>query len=306
MESGAVKISWIIATRNRLPLLQINLERLIRERKPNEEILVADGNSQDGTPAYLEKLYQENKIQGYISGKDRNQSHAWNKLLMMAGGEYIKKMIDDDILDLEAVRQCVREMDTRPEADICISDDMGMGLEVGKAERYSRLPAFREWAAGRVPSFTFGDVHLIIRRSALPLIGLYNPSFIMMDYEYSLRVSYLKAGILYFTGCNALSVSSNQTISSQVSRSQLDLEGIRANTMYEYAGDGADISTWSRIKIRVGKFRDQITGRKKNLIQAPSREWTQEEVRAFYEKATLRLEEENQQHPGTFYFSNGK
>lgn len=306
MEPDPVKISWIIATRNRLPLLQINLERLIREKKENEEILVADGNSTDGTVPYLETLFREQKIQGYISGRDRNQSHAWNKLLLMAQGEYIKKMIDDDVLDFPAIRQCVTEMDTRPEADICISDDMGMALEFGIAERYSRLPAFREWAAGRVPSFTFGDVHLIIRKSALPLIGLYNPSFIMMDYEYSLRISYLKAGILYFTGCNALSVSSSQTISAQVSRSQLDLEGIRANTMYEYAGDRSNISNWSRIKIRLGKLRDQLTGRKKNQHQTRQKEYSAADIQSFYQKAVERLREENRQHPGTFYFSNGK
>ncbi len=306
MESDKIKISWVIATRNRLSLLKICLDRLLVDCQEDEEILVADGNSSDGTKDYLQELFQHNKIQGFISEKDRNQAHAWNKLLVKAQGRYIKKLIDDDIVDFQAVRHCVNEMEQNPQADICISNDMSMSIErLGSLDKHSRWEAFQLWSKGEVPSFTFGDVHLIIRRNSLPLIGLYDTSFIMMDYEYSLRISYLKAGILYYTGYNALSISSNSTVSSQVTRAILDKEGIRANTMYEYAGDGSEISNWSRIKIRVGKLRDKLLGKKKIIGLDQSKSLTNEEIIEEYEKAWLKLKEINSETNARFYFSNG-
>jgi glycosyltransferase involved in cell wall biosynthesis len=306
MESDEVKISWVIATRNRLGLLQLCLNRLMADCLEDEEILIADGNSSDGTKEYLQELYQNNKIHGFISEKDRNQAHAWNKLFVKAQGRYIKKLIDDDIVDFQAVRQCVNEMEKTPQADICISNDMSMSIErLGSLEKHSRLEAFQRWAKGEVPSFTFGDVHLIIRRTSIPLIGLYDTSFIMMDYEYSLRISYLKAGILYYTGYNALSISSNATVSSQVTRAVLDKEGIRANTMYEYAGDGSEISNWSRIKIMGGKLRDKVLGKQVILNSEKNHSLTKEEITEEYEKAWHKLKEINSAYPAQFYFSTG-
>lgn len=307
MEPDKIKISWVIASRNRLTLLRLCIERLLANLKPDEEILVADGNSTDGSVEYLQELKQAGKIHGFISDRDRNQAHAWNKIFLLAKGTYIKKLIDDDLVDLDAVRICVQEMDKFPEADICISNDMSMRIDrLESIQKHSRLEAFQQWAKGLIPSFTFGDVHLIIRTRSLPLIGLYDPSFTMMDYEYSLRISYLKAGILYYTGHNALSVSSNVTVSSQVTRELLDKEGLRANTMYEYAGDGSEISTWSRIKITVGKLRDKLIG--KSGIHNPEAEKTlsPDEMIIQYQKAYQLLLEENRKNPGQFYFSNGK
>lgn len=302
-----IKISWVIATRNRLPFVKILLDRLIPNLQADEEIVIADGNSTDGTVAYLEGLLAEGKIHGFISEKDRNQSHAWNKVFLMAKGQFIKKLIDDDVVDFDTVRNCVKEMEKLSDADICISNDMSMRLDNSQwIEKHSRLEAFLTWKSGKVPSFTFGDVHLILRRSALPLIGLYNPTYHMMDYEYSLRISYLQVGILYYTGYNALSISSDLTVSSKVTQDILTQEGIRANTMWYYAGDGSEISLWSKIKIRIGKWRDRITGRKKQMNYSKASNLSAMEIQLQYQKAYEILKSENLKHPGQFIFSKDK
>ncbi|WP_295676193.1 glycosyltransferase, partial [uncultured Mucilaginibacter sp.] len=90
-------ISYIIATRNRLPLLKITLQKLIGELQPNEEIVVVDANSNDGAKEYLQKLFDEGKIHQFVSEPDRNQAHGWNKAILMAKGTLIKKIIDDDV-----------------------------------------------------------------------------------------------------------------------------------------------------------------------------------------------------------------
>ncbi len=59
---SAFSLSYIIATRNRLPFLKITLGKLINELQQDEEIVVVDGNSSDGTKEYLKELFKEGKI----------------------------------------------------------------------------------------------------------------------------------------------------------------------------------------------------------------------------------------------------
>ena len=62
-----LNLSYIIATKNKLPYLKIALEKLIANKKEGEEILVADGASTDGTKEYIEELEHAGKIDFYIS-----------------------------------------------------------------------------------------------------------------------------------------------------------------------------------------------------------------------------------------------
>jgi glycosyltransferase involved in cell wall biosynthesis len=251
----AIEISYIIATYNRLAFLKITLGKLLDERQPDEEIIVVDGNSTDGSKEYLQKLFELGKIHQYISELDRNQAHAWNKGMLMCRGIIIKKIIDDDVFCYKAIRECKRYMLKNPDVDVMISNDLSSSLNNYKdVQKLSRQSQFEAWSRGITPSFTFGDVHLLIRKSALANIGLYNTSFVMMDWEYSLRISYLKANIVYYTGYNALSVSHPQTVTSLKNNKLITEQGRRGNLFYEYPGDHADISLWSKIKIGLGKL----------------------------------------------------
>ena len=255
-------LSYIIATHNRLPLLRITLEKLIRELQPDEEIVVVDGNSSDGSKEYLQHLFEKGKVHQFKSEPDRNQAHAWNKAMLMARGTLIKKVIDDDVFCYRAIRKCKEYMLQNPQVDVVISNDLSSLInDYKKMSKATRLPQFEKWRQGLVPSFTFSDVHMLIRRSALALIGLYNTSYVMMDWEYSLRISYLKANIAYYTGYNALSVWHPQTVSATRDMALIEKQGKRAHIFYEYAGDSAEITTWSKLKIFVGKTLNYNKGR---------------------------------------------
>ncbi len=251
--SNPVNLSYIIATRNRLPFLKITLGRLIRELLPNEEIVVVDGESTDGTQEYLQALFNEGNIQQFISEADLNQAHGWNKALLMARGTIIKKIIDDDVFCYKTIRQCADYMLQNPKVDVIISNDLHSNLnDHNIIEKSSRFIQFERWAKGELPSFTFGDVHMLISKRALAYIGLYNTSFTMMDWEYSLRISYLKANIAYYTGYNALSVAHPHSITSLKDNEKIAEQGKRGEAFYEYAGDSSDISLWSKAKIFLG------------------------------------------------------
>ncbi|GAB3927676.1 glycosyltransferase [Mucilaginibacter myungsuensis] len=250
----AIQLSYIIATRNRLPFLQITLGRLINILLPDEEIVIVDGDSTDGTREYLQQLFNEGKIHQYLSEPDKNQAHGWNKAFLMAKGTIIKKIIDDDVFCYAAIRQCKDHMLANPDVDVVISNDLdSVATNHTQIQERSRLKHFEQWKNGITPSFTFSDVHMLIKRSSLPYLGLYYTGFTMMDYEYALRISYLQANIVYYTGYNALSVAHPQTVTSQVDQRKFTDQGLRANHYYEYPGDGAQISLWSKIKIAMGK-----------------------------------------------------
>ena len=221
---------------------------------PDEEIVVVDGNSTDGAKEYLQKLFSEGKIHQFVSEPDINQAHGWNKALLMAQGVFIKKIIDDDVFCYKAIRACKDYMLLHPVVDVVISNDLSSSLNNYKViHQHSRLPQFEKWKNGLMPSFTFRDVNILIRKSALAYIGLYNTSFIMMDWEYSLRISYMKAGIAYYTGYNAITVGHADTVTSLKNDKLVNEQGERACTFYAYAGDRAEISRWSKIKIFIGK-----------------------------------------------------
>lgn len=285
-----IEISFIICTRNRLPFLRLTLSNLIDNIQANEEIVVVDGNSTDGTQDYLQELFNNGQINYYISEVDRNQAHGWNKAMLLAKGIIIKKIIDDDIFDYKSIRKCARYMIDNPKIDVMISNDLSATLSNYKEiQKHSRLFHFDQWRTGLKPSFTFGDVHMLIRRTALSFIGLYNTGYIMIDWEYSLHISYLQANITYYTGFNALSVYHNQSISALKNKKNITDQGNRASIFYEYAGDGAEISLWSKIKIGIGKFFDK---QKKNKID----KYTATDIKqiaAIYQYLQSQLEMQN-------------
>jgi hypothetical protein len=93
---------------------------------------------------------------------------------------------------------------------------------------------------------------MLVRKRSLSYIGLYNTDFIMMDWEYSLRISYLKANIAYYTGYNALSVGHSLSVSAAKDNKVSFEQGKKVEALYNYHGDHSDISTWSKIKIYLG------------------------------------------------------
>jgi len=259
-------LSYIITTRNRLNFLKITLGKLLRELQPDEEIVVIDSDSTDGSKAYLQDLFEKGHIHQFISEPDKNQAHGWNKAMLMARGVLIKKIIDDDIFCYSAIRVCKQYMLQNPQVDVVISNDLSSSVNDHKhVSNLTRLPQFEKWRTGLVPSFTFGDVHMLIRRSSLAQIGLYNTSFIMMDWEYSLRISYLKANIAYYTGYNALSMWHPQTVTALRNIPLIEEQSKKAGIFYEYAGDRAEISNWSKIKIFAGKTLNYNKARAKNV-----------------------------------------
>jgi glycosyltransferase involved in cell wall biosynthesis len=293
------KLSYIISTKNRLPFLRILLGRLLPQLLPGEEIVVVDGASTDGSRQYLEDLYTKGKIHQFVSEPDQNQAHGWNKALLMANGTIIKKLIDDDVYCFNAIRKCSDLMLQNSTVDLCISNVLNGSLsDPSQIQAASRLPQFEEWKKGRAKTFTFSDVSMLIRRSALTYIGLYDTQFRMMDWEYALRASYLKAGIGYYTGFNALAVHTPGNVTSGTDAETREREAGIGRVKYGYPGDHADISNYSKLKIWAGKTYAGLTSR--NTTDTPVKEQAAGSAEDVYASFYRLLEEQDNAAKGNF------
>lgn len=290
---SSFNLTYIVATRNRLEYLKILFDKFLCHSQPDEEIIVIDAGSTDGSREFLQEYFDKGKIHQFVSEPDKNQAHGWNKGLLLAQGKIIKKLIDDDVHSLAAIRACKNFMLDNPAVDICISDCLQTDLaQPGNISKATRLKHFEAWKNGETNCFSFSDVYMLIRRTSLSYLGLYDTQFRMMDWEYSLRCSFLQANIAYYTGCNALSVNTPGNITSQTNGETLKREAKIGEIKYNYQGDRHEISMYSEIKIAIGKAIN-YKSKKEDLIKTGPATDSTESLDDIYGYLYKVLEENN-------------
>lgn len=196
--SSPYKMTYLITTYNKCTFLSEVLTRLIGQAQSDEEIIVIDGGSTDGTVKYLKKLYTDGHIHQFISERDKGEAHGFNKGFLMARGELIKVITDDDAFYWPAIQACKQFMLAHPEVDLLAAD--GAGTEWGNKDPFiymSYIDNVMEWQHKSLP-FDFCGLGLLIRRSSLPLLGLFHIGFIRVDAEYSLRVTAGPANLAWY------------------------------------------------------------------------------------------------------------
>lgn len=194
------KFSYILTTYNKLPYLRQIMERLLKNRMPDDEIIVTDGGSTDGTKEYLSALHREGRIERFLSERDFGEGHGTNKALLMARGDLIKILTDDDDHFFPGIRACQEFMMQHPEIDFLSTE--GASVQWKRAEPFGRSAYYKNyeiWKKKHRP-FAFCGLGWMWRRTSLPLLGLIDTNFIRMDGEYSLRITAGKARIAWYTG----------------------------------------------------------------------------------------------------------
>ncbi len=141
-------------------------------------------------------MKSEGKIDDYISEPDYCESHALNKLFLLARGEIIKIINDDDAYYYPVINVCKEYMLANPEIDF-------MGMEGGSFKNQTAgkqtllqvkgyVENFKKWKTNHTP-FEFAVLGLMFRRSSLPLLGFWDLSFKNADAEYTFRATASKA-----------------------------------------------------------------------------------------------------------------
>lgn len=227
-----VKLSYITSTKNKLPYLKAGLEKLIAHKKSDEEILIADGGSTDGTKDYLAELKKEGKIDYFVSEPDFGESHALNKLFLKARGELVSIITDDDVYYYPTVEENRKFMLSNPEIDVLGTEGGSFNKTFSpskEADPYQLIRAlnyendYRKWLVDKTP-YSFCGLGLMIRRSSLPIVGLWNLSFLSADAEFSFRMTASKANIAWNTGYSFVNIKNLQ------STTWLKMEDIKRET----------------------------------------------------------------------------
>jgi glycosyltransferase involved in cell wall biosynthesis len=186
---SAPRLTYVVNTFNKLAFLRSSLPRLLRSKKGDEEVIVVDGGSSDGTQSYVADLEASGHIDRFFSARDQGEAHGWNRGLLLASGDLVKLISDDDAYHFGAISTCRRFMEQTPEIDVLWTDGAGMPLDVVQEPEASRGAShFRRWLGGEGLLF-FCGLGLMFRRSSLPLVGLFNTSSRRIDAEFALRVS---------------------------------------------------------------------------------------------------------------------
>lgn len=233
-KSIQINLSYLTATKNKFPYFKRGIEKVIAQKKPDEEILIADGGSTDGTREYLAELKAAGKIDYFISEPDFGESHALNKLFLVAKGTIIKIINDDDAYYFPAIETCKKFMIEHPAIDI-------LGMEGGSVKH--KTPSelyicaltdctkdYKKWQKDHTP-FQYPVLGIMLRRSSLPILGFWNLSFTMADTEYTFRVTAGKANVGWYTGASYVYIK-NQNGVTWVRKNRVANEIARLRKFY--------------------------------------------------------------------------
>ncbi|MCC3155058.1 glycosyltransferase family 2 protein [Hymenobacter sp. BT770] len=246
------KISYVVTTYNKLPYLKQVMERLVAARQPDEEIVVADGGSKDGTPAYLRGLFDAGLIQQYVSERDKGEAHGFNKCMLMARGELIKIITDDDAFCYPAIREAADFMLSRPEVDVLCANSGQLyinDLSIINLYAYSRNN-YLKWYKDSTVTIMLG-LPLIIRRSSLSLTGLFNTNAVLVDTEFTARITALDVNIGWSSAMLSVRIDNPDSNFNKYDAALRDEEAARVMYYYDksFRNDPASI-LWQRIPLK--------------------------------------------------------
>jgi glycosyltransferase involved in cell wall biosynthesis len=228
-------LSYVVTTFNKLEYLKVTLPHLLDHCREDEEIVIADGGSTDGTAEYLKDLLEKGRIHQLVSEKDLGEAHGFNKGMMMAKGEILKVITDDDAFDYSAIHKCKMYLLEHSEVDVLSTN--GAGRIGGKFIPFNFSDQYKLWLKNNKP-FAFTGLGLFIRKKSIANVGLFNSSFVRVDAEYSLRISSGKCKFAWYTGYSWAHIgndASNSRKYESAMKSELKrlyaLYGIREDTI---------------------------------------------------------------------------
>ncbi|MBI2478229.1 MAG: glycosyltransferase [Planctomycetia bacterium] len=287
-------LSYVVNTYNKLPYLREAMPRLLANVQPDEEVVVIDGASTDGTVAYLTELYEARKIHRLVSESDKGEAHGWNKGILLARGDLIKLVSDDDLFYYPGVRRCRSFMLENDEVDV-IANEGADSPWIGDKQTSAYFRDYDCYLSEGRP-FAFCGLGIMLRRTSLAVTGLFDPAWKRMDHEFSLRLTDGLANLAWYTGYAWVRISNPR---SGTTRNAKRMSEELPRLEQHYFGNRAAprlMSTPRRMLTRMrrifAKRRDEEDP--KACFSFPG------DVKPAFAWCEKWLEEVNQSEPGTF------
>ena len=164
------------------------INSVLNQKYKNVELIVIDGGSGEQTLKILKKL--NNKIDFWVSEKDKGMWDGWNKGIKLARGEFLGVVDSSNILYSNATKILSNYIINNPKLDFICGTIMKDGKKIGG---YNPEKIYKKFDI--IPSSV---VSLFIKRKSLKKVGLLNIKYnIQSDYDllYRMIVTHKLKGI---------------------------------------------------------------------------------------------------------------
>ncbi len=183
------RVTVIVPTYNTPePMLRAMLLSVEEQLYPEWELCVADDGSSEPHVARVLREFasRESRIKLHLGEANRGVSHASNRALAIATGEFVVLLDHDDVLEDHALFR-VAESVVADDPDLLYSDEVLVSPDGNEVKRYALRPAFSLEYLRSHPYI----VHLVgFRRSMLQEIGGWDERLrISQDYDLILRAA---------------------------------------------------------------------------------------------------------------------
>jgi len=181
------RVSVVMSVYNEEPYVGHAIDSILRQTFRDFEFVIIDDGSVDRTPHILQS-YRNPRLRIYHQ-ENQGQSASLNRGIQLAAGAYIARMDADDIALPQRLEREVRFLDVHPDIALVGTWCMKVNTATGH-ERLQRLPendaAIRRFLVVDNP---FIHSSVMIRRSVIETVGLYDRRLIWQDYDLWVRVA---------------------------------------------------------------------------------------------------------------------
>ncbi len=241
-------LTFIVATLNKRRWLAESLPHLIAARRADDEIIVIDGGSSDGTVEMLSEFANRREIDHFVSESDLGESHAMNKAILLSRCDAIKIITDDDVFSYPAIDVCRQFMRENPSVDLIVTPVVNASLLEDRIESHHLIcgaPQRSAFGAERHDINTTG-LGVMIRRSAIAIVGLFDTRVRWVDYEWLMRAFHCRVEIGWYTSPVVVRLHNAQSVSHQIA-SRLEAERRKFAAFYS-SGRRNSVSVPNRLR----------------------------------------------------------
>ncbi len=182
------KVSVIIPTYNRLPMLKEAVDSVLAQDFEDVEVTVVDDGSTDGTAEEIKPYGGRVKLLQHSVNK--GVSAARNKGILHAKGKYIAFLDSDDLWVKGKLKIQVDFLDDNPHYPLCYTDEIWIrkGKRVNPMLKHAK---YSGWIFEKcLPLCIISPSSVMMKRTLLTKVGLFDEALpVCEDYDFWLRIS---------------------------------------------------------------------------------------------------------------------
>ena len=182
------KVSVIIPTHNRLPMLKEAVRSVLAQDFEDFELIVVDDGSTDGTSEEMKQFGGRVKVIEHE--ENLGVSAARNRGALHAKGKYIAFLDSDDMWVKGKLKIQVAFLDDNPHYPLCYTDEIWIrrGKRVNPIKKHSK---YSGWILEKcLPLCIISPSSAMMRKNLFSKVGLFDEALpVCEDYDFWLRIS---------------------------------------------------------------------------------------------------------------------